>query len=185
MTSRDKRAVLAGGALIIGAVLLLRVVPWVGRSVVGLRSRALAQAATLARAEDALAREPEVRDSLAHVLGRVIALAPKLVDGKTSAEAQASLSGLVSLVANRQHLKVVRLDPLPDSAAGAFTRVAMHAELEGDAAGLTRLLKDVETGDPLLTVMALSVMAPDPNSRTEVLRIEMDLAGYYLARGAQ
>ena len=185
MTLRDKRALAMGGALVLVAVLVLEVFPWVVRSVVALRSRALAQAATLARAEDVLVREPEVRDSLTQVLSRVVALAPKVVDGKTGAEAQASLSGLVSLVANRQQLKVVRLDPLPDSTAGAFTRVAMHAELEGDVAGLTLFLKAVETGDPLLTVMALSVMAPDPNSRTEVLRIEMDLAGYYLARGAQ
>jgi len=56
---------------------------------------------------------------------------------------------------------------------------------EGDVAGLTLFLKAVETGDPLLTVTALSVMAPDPNARTEALRMELDLAGYYLARGAR
>src|SRR5438552_15033840 len=141
-----------GGALVLVAGLVLEVFPWVVRSVVALRSRALAQAATLARAEDVLVREPEVRDSLTQVLSRIVALAAKLVDGKTSAEAQASLSGLVSLVANRQQLKVVRLDPLPDSAAGALTRVAMHAELEGDAAGLARLVRSIEPGGALLTV---------------------------------
>src|SRR5438552_17306447 len=101
-----------GGALVLVAGLVLEVFPWVVRSVVALRSRARAQAATLARAEDVLVREPEVRDSLTQVLSRVVALAPKVVDGKTGAEAQASLSGLVSLVANRQQLKVVRLDQI-------------------------------------------------------------------------
>ena len=76
MTLRDKRALAMGGALVLVAVLVLEVFPWVVRSVVALRSRALAQAATLSRAEEVLAREPEVRDSLALVLNRVVALAP-------------------------------------------------------------------------------------------------------------
>jgi len=183
MTQRDTRALILGGAAVLAAVVVFRVMPWVVRSAVALRTRALEQAATLTRAEEVLAREPQVRDSLAGVLGRIVALAPQLVDGRSGAEAQASLSSLVSLVANRQQVKVVRLDPLPDSSAGAFTRVALHAELEGDVAGLTRLLKAVETGVPLLSVTSLSVTAPDANARTEALRIEMDVAGYYLVRG--
>jgi hypothetical protein len=81
----------------------------------------------------------------------------------------------------------VRLDPLPDSVAGAFGRVALHAELEGDVAGLTRFLRTIEVGDPLLTVPALSIQAADPVGRpntAEQLRIEATVAGLYLPRGA-
>ncbi len=185
MTPRDRRVLVRGGAAVVAAVLMLRVLPWSVRSVTVLRARVLEQQTTLARAEAVLARESEIHDSLTHVLGRIVALAPRLVEGHSGAEAQASLSGLVSMAAVREQLKVVRLDPLPDSAAGPFSRVALHAELEGDIAGITRLLRTVETGDPLLTVSSLSIQAPQPAARAEALRIEVDVAGLYLARAGR
>jgi hypothetical protein len=106
----------------------------------------------------------------------------------SSAEAQASLSALVSLAANRHGLKVARLDPLPDSSAGVFSRVTVHAELEGDVAGLAGLLRAVETSEPLLSVVSLAVSAPDPYARPntpEVLHLEIDVSGYYMPRGSQ
>ncbi len=189
MTVRDRRAVLRGGAVVLATVVLLRALPWAVRSVAALHTRALEEQATLARAEEVLASEPAIHDSLTQVLGRIVALAPRLVEGRTSAEAQAALSSLVSLVASRQQLKVVRLDPLPDSGGGKspFARVALQAELEGDVTGLTRLLRDIETGDPLLTVTSLSVLAPAPAvpHAAEALRVELDVAGLYLAREAR
>jgi len=111
------------------------------------------------------------------------------VDGRTAADAQASLSGLVSLAASRHALRIVRLDPLPDSAGdGVFNRVAVHVELEGDVTGLTRFLGAVERGDPLLTLPSLSVQATDPVGRPnapEQLKIEATVAGLYLPRGSK
>jgi hypothetical protein len=169
------------------AFLATRVLPWTVRTSVALSSEATERAGTLARARAALAAAPAERDSLAEVLQGIVGLAPRLVDGRTSAEAQASLSGLMSFAASRHALKLVRVDPLPDSAGGAFHRVAVRVECEGDVAGLTALLKALETGDPLLTVSALAVQAPEPWPRPgapEVLRIELTVAGWYLARDA-
>ena len=97
MTVRDRRAVLRGGAVVLAALVLLRALPWAVRSVAALRVRALEQQATLARAEEVLARELAIHDSLTQVLGQIVALAPRLVDGHTSAQAQAGLASLVSL----------------------------------------------------------------------------------------
>ncbi len=188
MNDRDRRAVLWGGAVIVGSLLLLRVLPRAAHSFARLRDSAEQQQRTLVRAREVLAQRDELRDSLGRVLGAIVALAPKLVDGQSTAEAQASLSSLVSLAAGRHALRVVRLDPLPDSAAGVFSRVAVHAELEGDVIGLARLLRAVETADPMLSVMTLGVSALDGSSapgRVEALRVEMDVAGYYLPRGAK
>lgn len=189
MTPRERRALLVGGGAILGAVALLRVFPWTVRTVAALHAEAAERVETVAKAQEVLAGAPATRDSLPQVLGAVVALAPRLVDGRTVAEAQASLSGLVSLAASRHALRVVRLDLLPDSAAqGAFSRVAVHVELEGDVSGLARFLGAVERGDPLLTLSALSVQAPDPVGRPndpEHLRIEATVAGLYLPRGAK
>jgi hypothetical protein len=120
------------------------------------------------------------------VLGAIVALAPELVEGHSTAEAAASLSGLVNLAASQQHLKVLRLDPLPDSAAGVFSEVGVHAELEGDVTGLAGLIRAIETGEPLLSVRALTATVSDPvphGSAPEVMHIELDVSGYFLPRG--
>src|SRR5881394_2547215 len=126
-------------------MLVLRVVPWAVRVVATLRVETIERVHTVARANDVLAAASATRDTLAQTLGAVVALAPRLIEGRTAAEAQASLSGLVSLAASRHALRVMRLDPLPDSSAeGVFNRVAVHVELEGDVVGLTRFLGAVE-----------------------------------------
>lgn len=188
MTPRDRRALLVGAAAIVGGVLVFRFVPWAVRGVAGLRVRVEQQTQLASEASAVLAVAPAMRDSLGRVLGGIIALAPVLVDGHTTAEAQASLSGLVSLAANRHALRVVRLDPLTDSSVGVFNRVTVHAELEGDIAGFAGLLKTVEAGEPLLSIGTLAVTAPDPRSNgkaPELLHLELDVTGYFLPRGSQ
>jgi hypothetical protein len=188
MTARDRRALFLGAAVILGVVLLVRALPWAARSLVRLRARVTQQSQIASSARALLAATPFMRDSLGRVLNDIVALAPKLVDGRSAAEAQASLSALVSLAANRHDLKVVRLDPLPDSSAGVFSRANVHAEMEGDIVGLTGFLKAIETATPLLSIGALAVAAPDPRANPntpEALHLELDLSGYYLPRGEQ
>jgi len=182
---RDRRALLWGLIVIAGASVALRGVPAAVRGVRALRERTTEQVETLARVEDVVMRGPLVRDSMALTFQAIVALAPDLVDGEGSADAQASLSGLVSLAANRSALKVVRVDPLPDSAAGPFHRVTLHAELEGDMSGIASLLGTLETHAPLLTISAVSWETPDPVPHprmSEVLHVAMDVSGYYLPR---
>jgi type II secretion system (T2SS) protein M len=186
VTPRDRRAIVVGTAVILGAVLVTRVVPGAIRSTRELRERAADQMETAARAREAIASTSMLRDSLGRAAAEIVALAPTLTDGGSAAEAQAALSSFVSLVASRSDLRVARLDPVPDSALGAFGRVAVQAELEGDLRGLTRFLQGVEVGDPLLTIASLAVSAPNavgqPN-QPEVLRIEARVEGLYLRRG--
>ena len=187
MTPRDRRAVIVAGGVILGAVLLLRVLPAGVRAATRLRTRASESLSTVARVRGVLRQGSAVHDSLTHVLNAIVALAPRLVDGQSSAEAQATLAGLVNAAAGRHGLRVGGLDPLPDSMVGVFVRVALHATLEGDGRGLVRFVRAVETGDPVLTIPALVVTAADPVARRgapEVLRLELDVSGYYLPRGA-
>jgi Type II secretion system (T2SS), protein M subtype b len=186
VTSRDFRALRRGGAIIVATLLVLRGGPWAVRSLRHLRERAIAQAKTAAQAREVLMSASAVRDSLGSVLGAIVGLAPELVDGHSEAEAAASLSGVLNLQASQRHIRVVRLDPLPDSGVGVFGRVTVHAELEGDVGGLAGLLKTIEAGESLLSVSTLVVTAPDPIVRgnsPELLHVELDVSGYYLPRG--
>ena len=185
MSANDRRAVAWGGAAILSTVLMLRVVPWGMRSVSALRHSAVEQRTLLAQARLVLRNRHAVRDSLARAFASIVALAPKLSEGRTAPDAQAALSSLVSLAASRHALKVLRLDPLPDSTLGVFTRVALHAEFEGDLGGVTRLLRAVETASPVLSVSSLRLSATDPIARAgtpEILHVDLNVSGYYLPR---
>ena len=183
MTPRDRRALFLGGGTVVVAVFVLRVVPWVIHGIASLRVTAEERRATTARAAEVLAASSTTRDSLTQVLAEIVALAPELVEGRSSAEAQASLSGVVSLLANRHDLKVLRVDALPDSGVGVFDRVGVHAELEGDVTGLAAMVRSLEAGQLLLSIPTLTVTASDPASRVEALHIELDVTGFYLPRG--
>lgn len=186
MTARDRRALLIGGTVVGTAVLGLRALPWTLQRLAAWRAQVVAAEATLARERALLARAPAVRDSLDRALAGVVALAPALVGSRTPAEASATLASLLTLGDSRHALKVVSVDPLPDSVAGVFDRVALHVALEGDVRGLTSFLAAVETGAPLLTVTQLRVDAPapaGPQSAPEALEIRLTVAAYGLVRG--
>lgn len=188
MTPRDRRALVLGAVTVLGAVVLVRGLPATLRFWHTLRQRTARQVETARRSRAILAAQPAIRDSLTVVLGKIVALAPQLVEGRSSAEAGASLSGLLSLAASRHELRMVRLDPLADSSAGVLRRIQAHAELEGDVRGLARLLKAVETSDPVLDVVSLEISPADPFSSAttaEVLHIELTVSAYYLPSGAQ
>lgn len=186
MTLRDRRALLLGLGTIVAAVMLLRVAPAAIRAALAWRTRVAAQEQTLDRERELIAAIPQARDSLRQALAAVVALAPRIVAAATPAEASATLDSVVSLAASRHALKVQRIDPLPDSSAGVFIRVAVHVEVEGDVRGLAALLAALESGEPVLTVSALSVDAPQAagsKEAPEILHIALSVSGFALRRG--
>jgi hypothetical protein len=170
---------------VLAAILLLRAAPAGVRGVASARERAAERLSTLARARDAVRQISALHDSLAVELAHVVELAPRLLDGRTRAEASAALAALVSLQAGRSGLKVLRLAPSPDSSGGILQPVQAQAELEGDAAGLTAFVASVERGSPLLSLRTLAITAPEAVPRSgaaEALRIEVEVRGWFLAR---
>jgi hypothetical protein len=185
VTGRDRRALARGAAVVLAAVLLLRVVPAGVRAVAAARERAGDRLSALARSRDLVREVPALRDSLATALAGVVALAPRLLGGGTRAEASATLSALLSLQAGRSDLKVLRLAPTGDSSRGILQPVGVQVEFEGDAAGLTAFLVAVERGNPLLSVVTLAITSPEAVSRpgsAEALHIEVEVRGWFLAR---
>ena len=184
MTARDRRALLIGGAAVLGAFLLLRLLPWTVRSAlaadVGLRQRA----ALLARARADLADASALRDSAVALGQALVGLAPKILSGNSAAEAVADLSGRVNLAASRNQAKLERMDPQTDSAvAGRLHLVALRAAFECDIRGLVGVLQALTFGKAALTVRELRVTAIDASSADripEVLRVDMTVAGWFL-----
>ena len=184
MTSRDRRALILGGALVVTAALALRVVPSViGRA--GAAHAALTErAALLARTRDEMSSLPVLRDSAAVLSHALLALATQVLSGSTAAEASADLSGRLNLAAARAPAKLERLDPLPDSLAGGrLGMVRVHAALETDVRGLVALLKSIDAGEEVLRLEESRVEAPDPAMIArgpEILKVEVTVSGWYI-----
>jgi hypothetical protein len=183
MTRTDRAAVLRGAGIVATAVLALRVAPLIVRRVQDLRLRTLAQIETVARTRSAVAAAASLRDSLPGVLGRVVALAPQLVDGRSRAEAGAALASWLSTTASRSAVRLRGVEPVPDSGKDLVNPVRVRAEIEGDVNGIAAFLLATESGAPLLTVENLAVAALDPASPpsgAEVLRVSFEVSGWYL-----
>ena len=184
MTSRDRRAVLVGGAIVLGAVLGLRVVPGAVSASLAARRGLDMQATLLARANAELDALPRLRDSAEVLTRALVALAPRLLDGGTDVEASADLAARVNHAAARAPARLDRLDPLPDSAtAGRLARARVRIALETDVRGLVTLLRALEAGDGLLEIEQLDVRSADPaapDRRPEILRVELEVVGWYL-----
>lgn len=183
MTARERQVVLLGASTIAVAVVVLRVLPWLVRTHAALRDRAAQQVELATSAHRTIESLPALRDTVAYALADFVALAPQLVSRGSPAEAAAALSGEVSRRAHQARLQVIQLNPVNDSTAGVLGRVTVHAELEGDLAGLAAFLADVETGDPILSVTSIAIRSREgrPDGPTpQVLRTELDVCGWYL-----
>ena len=184
MTDRDRRALILGGSAVIGAVFVLRVLPWGIRSALAAEAGLQQQAALLARARADLAEASGLRDSAVQLGHALVALAPKILSGNSVAEAVADLSGRVNLAASRNQAKLERADPQADSAvAGRLHRVALGAAFECDIRGLVGMLQALTFGKAALTVRELRVTTVDASSADrspEVLRVDMTVAGWFL-----
>lgn len=184
MTPRDRRALFMGGLAIGLAVLGLRVLPAAVRRVTDARVVLRERATLLARTRDEMASLPTLRDSTAVLSQALVALAPQVLSGSTSAEAGADLSGRMNLAASRAPARIERIDPLPDSSGdGRLGRVRVHGVLETDVRGLVALLRAFDAGVEVLRLDELRVQAPDAGTvqrGPEILKVEITVSGWYL-----
>jgi type II secretion system (T2SS) protein M len=184
VTGRDRRALVLGGAAVIGAVLLLRVLPWGVRRVLAAETGLRERATLLARARADLADAGVLRDSAVQLGQALVGLAPKILSGNSAADAGADLSARVNLAVAGHQGKLERVDALPDSLrAGRLRRVALRAAFECDVRGLAGVLEALEFGKVALSLRELRVTAVDAGSADklpEALRVEVTVAGWYL-----
>ncbi len=181
LTPRDRRALLLGASVMASAWLATRGVPAFLRAHAEWRARTEASVRQVEAAREALAEAPWTRDSLAARGRRLVEWAPRLVAGGTPAEAMAELQNMVSGLAAQHRVRIVRVQPSADSAAGLFTPVRLRVEAQGDVSGLAHWLAAIEEGNHLLAVPSLVISAPEPaasSGQAEALRAELVIVGW-------
>ena len=185
MSATSSGRLRSGLLAVLGFAVAARTLPPAFASLTALRERATAARSLAAQSRGLVDAEPALRDSLRVALAEVVGLAPLLLDGGTRAEAAASLSGWLSATSAQLRFRVRRVESLPDSSAGPIASVRLRANIEGDIACLGGLLRLVERGSLLLTVVEIGVTALDPaspSSAPEILRVEVVIGGLYLQR---
>ena len=188
ISSRDRRTLTVGGAVIASLIVLSKGVPAWREWVAEARSGAAEQVRASREADTLVAHAKALRDTLAARNARYVALAPALVAGNTPAEASATLASLVSGAASASGVKLgaVQLRPVADTGARrAFVRVSVHADVVGDIRGVTTMVASLEHGPARLRVRDLTVTQPDPAApadRVEALRADFTVEGLAMAR---
>ncbi len=185
LTTKDRRALLMGGAAVVLAVILFRLLPWGVRRVRASAEELEARRELLARASAELAVPAALEDSAVVLRHGVVALAPRILAGSTSAEAMAQLSGQLNHLATAHQSRVLQVEARPDSTrAGDLRRLTIDATFEGDIRGVTAILAELTSGPVVLVPTRLVVTATNPaetNRPVEVLHLELTLVAWYLA----
>lgn len=174
--------VVAAGAAASGLIVLavLVVLP-LGRRWRDREDQIAMRAAQLARLDDLVAREAEVRSQRAEVERARAGAGQQLLDGETAPVAASSLQLLLNRYAVESRVTLDRVDavsgsPAPQGLAEIPARIAVTA----DVYGLVDLLFYLQNGEKLLVVDDLRVQQARVGPRGEqLLAVSVSLHGYY------
>lgn len=186
LASRDRRALTIGTAVIATAWLLLRGSPLAVASYRELALRADLVAAQRTEARALIAVDGALRDSLAECGAMLLGWAPRLIAGRTRAEAEAELAFVLHALVSGGRVHLTRIDPAPDSAVGLFRVVALRVAAESDVAGLSAWLERLDRATSLVRIREAAISAADPlapSGQAEVLRAELTIEGWAALRG--
>jgi len=195
LSSRDRRTLLRGAAVIAAVLFLAKGVPawrrW--REETGAAAQELA--ADAQQAETLLKTMPALRDSLRVRSARLQSLAPTIVPGDTPGSAAAALASLVGDAAGDAGVTLGGLEPRADTAeatlgaarsrtSSPFVRVSVHGQMTGDIVSIMQFLANIEHGPTILAIRELSITQAEPAASTthmETLHGDVTVVG--LARG--
>jgi Type II secretion system (T2SS), protein M subtype b len=180
-----RRRMLFIGIGIVTSWTSLKALPWLVTEWGEARWEVQDQARLLAQHRIEIANEQALAHSAAQVKEAMIALAPRLLAGETSAQAGDALAALLSVVATRSNTKLTSSLPMADSTeAGHLRRVAIHAAFDGDIRGVTSMLRSLSEEETVLIADELRILAADAGGSeggAEVLRVELTVRGWYLS----
>lgn len=179
IATRDRRAVIAGIAVVALALITLRGVS-VARSIhAGERGMAMAEVERLANARQVVATRSRLADSLERLNALWEAQRLRLFDAPTVNGVTAQIASYVSRVARNAPVEIRSLQVRADTLhRDGFRRMNVNASARGDIAGLMSLISTLENGSRRFRIASLTVSQPDVTGRAstaEALGIEISL----------
>jgi len=181
LPARERRTARLGAAGLAIGLLFGKALPAARRWDAAARRSAEVALAQAARARAELRALPEVSDSADARRHRLVAIAPRILDGRTAPAAGASLAALVAGAAARAEVQLGSVEVGYDSTrAGYFVPVRVRADATGGLPGLLHMLSILEGGPELLRIPEWSLTQPNPGGpadQPEALHLELTLEG--------
>ena len=184
LSSRDRRTLTAGGAAIIGLLIIARGLPALRVWEQDVRIAAASAADRIGLMRDGDQQLPVLRDTLRAWQNRLAGLDSDMLRGGSPPAAAAELASLLEAMADESRVKISTLQLRADSVSAApISHVAVRISGIGDVSGLAGLLRAIEGGDTQLVVRELVVSQPEPaapDTKPENLRIDLLVEGVSL-----
>lgn len=192
MAERDRRAVLAGAAVLaLGLGVRGIALPYLDR-VRDARERVEREEAMLERERTLLREARGYRTAFDSLGGRLVSTVPRLMRGGALSGTQATLARRLDDAARAAPALLSRVEALAPRPAGAgLLAIPLRVEGESDYEGFLGLLADLEAGPTLFHLSDLEVRArdggapPDPAAppRPVVVSFRFTVTGFVLEQG--
>lgn len=183
-TSRRRR-VLWLGCFVCLAWVTVRWIPAAVHDVREARWSLKSRMAMLVRSREELGAAAGLEDSATMLKTTLAAQVTRVVTSGNEAQANDALTGLVSTVIANTNAKLNRTERVTDSTArGYLRRVTLLVSFESDIGGTIAVLRALAEELPVINIGSVTIMAADPNaprSEPEVLTVELEVLGWYLA----
>jgi len=150
-----------------------------------MRQRIESQAALLDRLHGEISGLDSLEEEATSVKKDLVALAPRLLAARSTAEAGAELSALLRSRTQSVHARFVRVvvDQGPSQQA-VPGKVKVRLDCETDGAGVEALLALLSSGDPILVPESIRIAAVSPRDRSaqvEQLQVSLSVSAWWMA----
>lgn len=181
--SRDMRTLLIGAACVSTMLLVGKVIP----ALVASHRAAAAQLrmirGDLAQDRETVGRRNEIVRSVDATTTAFLGIAPAFLKGNAASQGAAMLASVVADAADGNDVHLSSLQPVADTSTRTLVvPVSVHTNGTGDIRGILGMLRDLESGVPVVEVQQLMIAQTDPTApadHMEMLHVELTVRGLY------
>jgi len=181
--SNDVRTLLLGASCVVVLLLAGKGIPLLTASRRATASQLRMARVQLAEDRSIISSRAEVQAQLDATTTSFLGLSPAFLKGSSASQAAAELASLVSDAADANGVHLSSLQPGVDSTTRTLiVPVVVHASGTGDVRGISKMLSDLESGAPLVSVWQLTIAQADPAAlpdRMEALHLDIAVRALY------
>jgi hypothetical protein len=181
--SKDARTLLIGVACVSTMLLVGKVIPAVIASHRANATQLRMIRGELAQDRQIVDRRNEIARSLDATATAFLGMAPAFLKGNAPSQGAAMLASVVADAADANGVHLSSLQPVADTSRHTLVvPVSVHTSGTGDIRGISGMLRDLESGVPVVEVQQLMIAQPDPTApadHMEMLHVELTVRGLY------
>ncbi len=181
--SNDMRTLLFGVVCIIAMLAMGKGIPLLITSRRATTGQLRMVRSELAQDSEIIAGRSGVTKSLDKTSTAFLGLSPAFLKGSSASQAAAGLASVIADAADANGVHVASLQPEVDSVTKSLiVPVIVRISATGDVRGVSGMLRDLESGVPLVDIRQVTIAQSDPTAtseRMESLHVDLTVRGLY------